>query len=44
MKKCSVKDLNNNHCPEKAIYTNKFKAEWQYPKPSKELVNKLESK
>ncbi len=33
-----------NHCPEKAIYTKKFKGEWQYPKPSRELVNKLESK
>ena len=33
-----------NHCPEKAIYTPKFKGEYQYPKPSKELVNKLEAK
>ncbi len=33
-----------NHCPEKAIYTPKFKGEWQYPKPSKELANKLVTK
>ena len=33
-----------NHCPEKAIYTYRFKGEWQYPKPSEELVNKLQLK
>lgn len=33
-----------HHCPEKAIYTKKFKGEWQYPKPSKELESKLQSK
>jgi len=33
-----------NHCPEKAIYTKKFKGEWQYPKPSQQLVSKLETK
>lgn len=33
-----------NHCPEKAIYTKKFNGEGQYPRPNKELVNKLELK
>ena len=30
-----------NHCPEKAIYTPKFKGEHQYPKPSSQLVERL---
>ena len=30
-----------NHCPEKAIYTKKFKGKGQYPKPSNELKSKL---
>lgn len=30
-----------NHCKDKAIYTDKFKGEYQYPKPGKELVEKL---
>lgn len=30
-----------NHCPEQAIFTNKFKGEHQYPKPNEMLVNKL---
>jgi ferredoxin/flavodoxin len=30
-----------NHCPEKAIYTKKFKGEYQYKEPARELLEKL---
>lgn len=30
-----------NHCGEKAIYTKRFRGEFQYPKPSDALVKKL---
>jgi ferredoxin/flavodoxin len=30
-----------NHCKEKAIYTKKFSGEFQYPKPSVDLMKKL---
>ncbi|MHA1166891.1 MAG: EFR1 family ferrodoxin [Candidatus Hodarchaeales archaeon] len=31
-----------NHCPEKAIYTNKFRGEGHYPRPSDQLRKKLQ--
>ncbi len=30
-----------NHCAQKAIFTKKFDGDFQYPKPIKELVEKL---
>jgi NAD-dependent dihydropyrimidine dehydrogenase PreA subunit len=33
-----------NHCPNKAIYTKKFREVGQYPKPSKQLIEKLKDK
>ena len=31
-----------NHCNQKAIFTEKLSGEFQYPKPEKQLVDKLE--
>jgi ferredoxin len=30
-----------NRCPQKAIYTKKFRGKWHYPKPNEELSKKL---
>ena len=30
-----------NKCPQKAIYTKKFRGKWHYPKPNEELEKKL---
>jgi len=33
-----------NHCPQKAIYTKKFEGVGYYPKPNKQLIEKLKGK
>ncbi len=41
MKKCYGCWACYNKCPQKAIYTDKFRGRWHYPKPNEELRKKL---
>jgi ferredoxin/flavodoxin len=41
MKKCNGCWFCYNHCPEKAVYTGKFRNEWHYPAPNEQLKKKL---